>query len=219
MRRKNMPYATCKTWMRSRRWICLAAVLLLALAVSSCSAGTGIVSARAAVNTAIAAATATTASRALATGTTTKVPTPTATPKPTATPYPVTIAGISQTIKLGDLQMVVGDVQAPKGAANNTPTPGNRFIAFSMLITNTGSGAVIITPAQQMVLKDSTMQIYKYSSKATQAINGTAPDLTLGPSETIKAQIGYEIPQTAIGLQFTFAADKFAAGKIFVNLP
>ncbi len=204
---------------QSGRWACAAALLLLALDASACTPGTGSSAARAAVNTAIAAATATADSRPLPTATATKVPAPTATPKPTATPYPITTAGISETIQVGDLQMVVGDLQFPPGTGSSGPAQGNVFIAFTMQITNTGSLAVTITPSQQMILKDSTAQIYKYSVKATQAITGTLPDLTLAPGETIKAQIGYEIPQAASGLQFTFAADRFGAGKVFVNLP
>ncbi|MCX7669232.1 MAG: DUF4352 domain-containing protein [Anaerolineae bacterium] len=151
--------------------------------------------------------------------TNTPVPTPTPTPRPSPTPYPLVTGTISETVVSGSLALTVNEVIVPKTDAKSGPPAGYRFIVVDLTMHNMGNQAVPITVAREMILKDSTDQIYKASARATAAVSGTMPDITLAPGEKIKAQVGFEVPVKAEKLVFTFAADRFSGGKIFIALP
>jgi hypothetical protein len=103
--------------------------------------------------------------------------------------------------------------------ARTAPAAGNRFVVLDLTMQNTGETSAPITVAREMVLKDSTDQIYRPNARANAAAGGVSPDMVLAPGERIVAQVGYEIPITATGLVFTFTADRFGAGKLFITLP
>ncbi|GEM_PF-6733416 len=149
----------------------------------------------------------------------TPTPLPTATPRPTATPYPITYAEVGETVEVARLSLTVTAVISPTVDARSAPAAGNRFVVLNLAIKNTGTDAIPITVSREMLLKDGTDQIYRPSSRALAPVGGVMPDMTLAPGERIVAQVGYEIPVTASDLVFTFAADRFGAGKVYVNLP
>lgn len=149
----------------------------------------------------------------------TRPPTATPAPKPTATPYPLLEGNVGQPVEAGKLILVVNSVISPTVDAKTGPAAGNRFVVLDLAIQNTGDTAVPITVSREMVLKDSTDQIYKVSARAVAAVRGATPDVNLAPGERIVAQVGYEVPLSATGLVFTFSADRFGTGKVFVQLP
>ena len=147
------------------------------------------------------------------------MPTPTRTPVPTPTPYPLVTGTISETVTSGSLAIMINKVITPEVDPKSGPAAGYRFIVLDLGIQNTGKVAAQITVAREIILKDNTDQIYKVSAKATAAVLGVTPDVTLAPDERIRAQVGFEVPISAEGLVFTFLADRFAGGKIFISLP
>lgn len=149
----------------------------------------------------------------------TRTPLPTATARPTPTSFPVISVAPGETIRTGSLEMVVQVLPLPNLDAKTGPAAGQQFVALTVVMTNTGRAGVAIAPSAQMLLKDSSNQIYKFSARAVAAVKGTIPEATLAPGETIRAQIAYEIPAAATGLQFTYTADRFGGGKVFVKLP
>jgi hypothetical protein len=156
------------------------------------------------------------ASTATPTPTRTPAPLPTLTPTPTSTPpYQITTLAAGETLALGDLVLTVAPIAGAAPAAQQ----GRQLVLLSLAIQNVGEQLVSINAARDLVLKDGADQFYKISAAAVAAIRGTTPDVDLTPGETVRAQIGFDVPAEARDLVLSFAADRFRAGRIFVRLP
>lgn len=161
------------------------------------------------------------------TATWTPVPLPTPGPLPTATPsYLITTVTAGQTIEVGDLVLTVTRIpwaenipDRETGAAGPDPESARQLVLLDLTIQNVGERLVGINAARELILKDSTDQVYKISAAALAAIGGTTPDVDLAPGETIRAQLGFDVPVGASDLTLSFAADRFDAGRIFIRLP
>ncbi len=152
------------------------------------------------------------------TATWTPAPRPTETPTATPTPpYPITTVNMGETITLADLVMTVNEITG--AAAEPNPETGRRFVLLDLTIQNSGERVVGISSARDLILKDGVDQIYRISSAAVAAIQGTTPDVDIAPGETIRAQAGFDVPAEASGLILSFSADKFGAGRVFIQLP
>lgn len=179
--------------------------------------------------------TSTPAPTATPTATWTPVPFPTPGPVPTATPsYLITTVTAGETVEIGDLVLTVtripwaantptppaeGDAEAVAQGADAPAEPARQLVLLDLTIQNVGEHVVGINSARELVLKDSTDQVYRISAAALAIIGGTTPDVDLAPGETIRAQLGFDVPVTASDLMLSFAADKFNAGRIFIRLP
>ncbi len=185
-------------------------------------------------------ATSTPAPTSTPTATWTPVPLPTPGPLPTATPsYLITTVTAGETIEVGDLVLTVtripwteiapdppaetGEadpaVEAGDAAPTVTPEPRRQLVLLELTIQNAGERVVGINSARELILKDSTDQVYRISAAALATIGGTTPDVDLAPGETIRAQLGFDVAVEANDLVLSFAADKFNAGRIFIRLP
>jgi len=171
--------------------------------------------------------TSTPAPTATPTATWTPIPFPTPGPVPTATPsYLITTVTAGETIEVGDLVLTVTRIpwaaitpNPETGDAGPAPQPARQLVLLDLTIQNAGEHVVGINSARELVLKDSTDQVYRISAAALATIGGTTPDVDLAPGETIRAQLGFDVPVSASDLTLSFAADKFNAGRIFVRLP
>ena len=47
---------------------------------------------------------------------------------------------------------------------------------------------------------------------------GTTPEGEIAAGETIRGQVGYQVPETAGGFVFVFDADVWGLGKVFFEL-
>jgi hypothetical protein len=54
---------------------------------------------------------------------------------------------------------------------------------------------------------------------ASVASGNSSPDGEIAPGETVRGQIGFQVPATATGLTFVFDADVWGTGKASVALP
>jgi hypothetical protein len=122
-------------------------------------------------------------------------------------------------IEIGDLTLTVNEVTNPPGDDFNKPDEGNIFVVVDVTITNNSSAAENISSLMQMSLKDDTGQGYDLDLTASMASDGKTPDGEIAPGETIRGQVGYEVPEDATGLVFVFDADVWGHGKVFVALP
>lgn len=146
------------------------------------------------------------------------LPTPTLTPIPTLEPiYQSTTITAGETFALGDLVLTVTLV--PTTTVIPTAQPGRQLVFLDMVIQNTGEQLVSINADEDFILKDNTNRFYRIDTAAVTAIRGTVPNINLMPGETIRAQLGFNVPANVNGLTLSFAADKFKAGRIFVGLP
>ena len=126
--------------------------------------------------------------------------------RPTPTPsYRITTASVDETIAVAGLVMTVARIAAPG------PELERQRVVLDLAIQNVGEDTVSIDSARELVLKDSTNQIYRISPAVLAAIGGAPPDVDLAPGETIRAQTAFDAPITATGLMLSFAADSTSA--------
>ena len=130
-----------------------------------------------------------------------------------------TMFAIGDVIEIGDLTLTVNEVTNPPGDSFNKPDEGNIFVVVDMTIKNQGSEAASVSSMLQMSLKDDTGQVYDLDLMASAASGGTTPDGEIAPGETIRGQVGFQVPEDATGLVFVFDADVWGFGKVFVALP
>lgn len=164
----------------------------------------------------------------------TDTPAPTATPTsirtreplpmlittPTATPaYLITTIADGQTLSLGNLELTVSRVLTSTLATPPVVEEGRQLVILDVVIQNTGNSVVSINSGRELVLKDSTNQVYKINPAAVTAVEGTTLDIDLAPGETVRGRTGFDVPAQAGELTLVFSADKFAAGRILVSLP
>lgn len=147
--------------------------------------------------------------------------------EPISVEAPAEIAGetamttfeVGDIIEIGDLVLVVNSVTFPAGDDFNQPDDGKKFVAVDLSITNNTDSAQAVSSMLQMNLKDATGQGYSIDLTALVATGGTSPDGELAPGETIRGQVGYQVPVDVQGLVFVFDGDIFGSGKVFVNIP
>lgn len=132
---------------------------------------------------------------------------------------PQTVFAIGDVIEIGNLALTVNEVTNPPGDSFNQPEEGHKFVVVDLTIQNRGSEAASISSMLQMSLKDDTGQGYDLDLAASVASGGTTPDGEIAPGETIRGQVGFQVPEDATGLVFVFDADVWGFGKVFVALP
>lgn len=130
-----------------------------------------------------------------------------------------TVFAIGDIIEIGNLTLTVNEVTNPPGDSFNRPNEGHKFVVVDVTIQNQGSEAVSVSSMLQMSLKDDTGQGYDLDLTASIASGGTTPDGEIAPGETIRGQVGFQVPEDATGLVFVFDADVWGFGKVFVALP
>ena len=123
------------------------------------------------------------------------------------------------TIALGTNTLVVNEVTYPQGSQFTLPKPGNKFVVIDLTFENKGAEAVSVSSLLQMSLKDSDGNKYGVDLMATTAANGSSIDGEVAPGEMVRGQIGFQIPESVLGLIFVFDADVWGTGKVFIALP
>ena len=129
-----------------------------------------------------------------------------------------TAFAVNDVIEVGDLTMIVNSVTYPTGDDFNKPDDGNQFLVVDVTITNNSTESKALSSLLQMSVKDATGQKYDVDLMAQMASGGASPDGELTAGETLRGQVGYQVPQDAQGLIFVFDADIFGSGKVLVNL-
>ena len=147
--------------------------------------------------------------------------------EPIAVEPPAQLAGetgvetfaVGDVIEIGDLGLTVHGVTFPAGDEFSQPDEGHRFVVVDVAVENRSTAAQTISSLLQMELKDATGQTYDVDLMAEVASGGTSLDGELAPGETLRGQVGFQVPTDAAGLVFVFDGDVFGAGKVFVALP
>lgn len=147
--------------------------------------------------------------------------------EPVAIEPPAQLAGetaaetfaVGDIIDLGDLGLTVHGVTFPAGDEFTQPDEGYRFVVVDVAVENRTDTAQNISSMLQMQLKDATGQAYDVDLMAQVAAGGASPDGELAPGETLRGQIGFQVPVDAANLVFVFDGDVFGVGKVFVALP
>lgn len=126
---------------------------------------------------------------------------------------------IGESIDAGAVTLTVNGVTSPPGDEFTKPDAGNKFLLVDLSFTNKSQQSAHISSILQMSLKDGTGQAYKSDLKAMTMSPGASPEGELAPGETIRGQLGFQVPANATGMQFVYDASLFGSGKVFVELP
>jgi hypothetical protein len=126
---------------------------------------------------------------------------------------------VGDVIEIGQMALTVNEVTYPAGDDFNQPDEGKKFVVVDVTFENKASEAKTLSTIMQMTLKDTTGQGYDVDLMATAVADGSSPDGEIAPGETIRGQVGYQVPEDAEDLMFVFDADVFGHGKVFVELP
>lgn len=126
---------------------------------------------------------------------------------------------VGEPVEVGDLTVTVNEVTYPAGDDFNQPKEGNKFVVVDLTLQNRGSEAAAASSILQMELKDGTGQRYDVDLLATTASGGSTPEGELAPGETLRGQVGYQVPADAQDLVFVFDADVFGGGRIQFTIP
>jgi hypothetical protein len=140
--------------------------------------------------------------------------------QPTQAAAPVS----QQNYKVGDVVGIGDNVLTVLGWENvpgndiSQPDADKKFVAVELMIVNNSQSPMSVSTLLQMSMKDNTAQKYDVDFLASTAIDGGSMDGELAPGERIRGKVGFQIPETAQGLQFVFDDNVFGTGKIFVDL-
>ncbi|MGH2535932.1 MAG: DUF4352 domain-containing protein, partial [Candidatus Promineifilaceae bacterium] len=147
-------------------------------------------------------------------------------PEPVALEPPAELLGerqvptssIGEAISLGDLVLTVNGTSSPEGDDFNRPDEGFKFLVVDFSLANQGSTAESVSSLLQTSIKDATGQEYDIDLMASVAGGGSTPDGEIAAGETIRGQVGFQVPADATDLVFVFDAEVFGQGKVFVDL-
>jgi hypothetical protein len=148
-------------------------------------------------------------------------------PEPVAVEPPSEIIGeveqptfsVGDIIEAGEITLTVNEVTFPVGDEFTQPEENKKFVVVDVSFTNNGSESANVSSLLQMEVKDDTGQTYEVDIMASVASGGSTPDGEISSGETIRGQVGYQVPNDAQGLVFVFDADIFGHGKVFVAIP
>ena len=126
---------------------------------------------------------------------------------------------VGDIIEMGDLTLTVNEIAFPEGDNFTKPDEGKKFIVVDLTLVNNSSEAKAVSSMLQMYLKDTTGQKYDLDLMASVASGGTTPDGEIAPSEKIRGQVSFQVPEDIDGLVFVFDADVFGFGKVFIVIP
>ncbi len=147
--------------------------------------------------------------------------------EPVTVEPPTNIAGETQqqtynvgdVIAMGATNITVNEVTYPTGDQYNKPNAGFKFLVVDITIENTSAAAINVSTLLQMSVKDASGQKFGVDFSASMASGGSSPDGEIAPSEKLRGQVGFQVPENGTGLVFVFDADVWGSGKVFVTLP
>ncbi len=124
---------------------------------------------------------------------------------------------VGDQVKLGDWTVVVNGVTDPYTPSDSfdAPDPGKRDVVVDATVTNGSSSSQTVSSIACFTLQDSTAQEYDET-----IVTGVAksPDGEVGPGQSVRGSIAYQVPTTATGLVLHFNCDLFSGGSADVAL-
>jgi hypothetical protein len=124
---------------------------------------------------------------------------------------------VGDQVKLGSWTIVVNGVTDPYNPPDgfDAPDPGQRDVVVDATVTNGSSSSETVSSLACFTLQDSTAQAYDET-----VVTGVpkAPDGDVGPGQSLRGSIAYQVPTAATGLVLHFNCDLFSGGSADVAL-
>ena len=140
-----------------------------------------------------------------------------ANPQPTATPQ-FQVYNVGDTVRLGDLHVTVNSVRASLGDDFFTPEEENYFIYVDVTFRNEGNKPEVVSTLLSMEIRDAEGRSYDVDLSAIAAAGSPSPDGEIAPGDTIRGEVGYQLPTSATDLTWRFSGDIFRLGQAVFSL-
>lgn len=131
---------------------------------------------------------------------------------------PITVFNVGESVQVGDLVITVNEVTSPSGEGFNQPDDGYRFVLVDVTIENRGARSRFLSSYQTWI-KDA--QGYRYTNDITATLLATGGRINgeLPAGQTVRGQIGFEVPADASELRFVFDPDVIGGTPVSIRLP
>ncbi|MBW6474358.1 MAG: DUF4352 domain-containing protein [Anaerolineaceae bacterium] len=139
-------------------------------------------------------------------------------PTDLATPSTIETFIKGDSVEFKDTMLTVNEIMFSKGSQFNTPDEGYNFLMVDITIKNTGTATQNVSTLLQMYVKDSNFKKYTVNIMASMESSSSMPEGELAPGESIRGQVGFQVPVDSKELIFVLEADVISAGKIFISL-
>ena len=123
---------------------------------------------------------------------------------------------IGESIEMNDILLTVNEVSIIAGDEFNTPSEGYKYLSLDLTLVNNSSNPINISSLLQMFVKDSQCRNFSLDFMATSAAGASSPDGEYAPGETIRGQVGYQVPADETQFVFSFDAGFWRTGRILV---
>lgn len=131
---------------------------------------------------------------------------------------PITVFNVGESVQVGDLVITVNEVTSPPGEGFNQPDDGYRFVLVDVTIENRGDRSRFLSSIQTWI-KDAQGYCYTENITATSLATGGRIDGELPAGQTVRGQIGFEVPADASELRFVFDPDVIGGTPVSIRLP
>ena len=123
---------------------------------------------------------------------------------------------VGDTVAIDSLNITLNEITNPEGGDFANLDEGNQFLVVDITLENIGSEPEFVSSILQMQVKDQDGFVYTVDIFAP---TESSPEGEIVAGETIRGQIGYQVPVDAETLFFVFDEDVFTDGKVFYLLP
>ena len=126
---------------------------------------------------------------------------------------------IGDTVALGEQEFIVNAASFSTGGEFNRPQPGMQYLIVDVSITNLGEVSIQFSSLLQITVRDETGQIYPEHLGGTIAAGGDTPNGEIVPGETIRGQMGFQVPLEVDGFLLVIDSEVWGYGKIMIQVP
>lgn len=131
---------------------------------------------------------------------------------------PIPVFNVGESVQVGDLVVTVNEVISPPGDRFSQPDDGYRFVLVDVTIENRGGDAKFLSSLQTWI-KDAQGYLYTEDITATSLATGGRIDGELPAGQTVRGQIGFEVPANASELRFVFDPELIGGTPVSIRLP
>lgn len=128
------------------------------------------------------------------------------------------VFAVGDLVELGDWQVQIHGVTDPVESSNEflTPSPGNRWVAADVEVTNTGTEPQTVSSLMCFEIADD--QNRSYTLTITGDAGSSPPDGEVAAGSARRGTLTYEVPDDAAGLRLSFKCDLFSTGSATIAL-
>jgi len=130
-----------------------------------------------------------------------------------------TTFAVGDGIASGEQLFVVNEARFSSGSEFNHPDDGMQYLIVDISVTNQSEHSLHFNSLLQLTVRDGSGQVYPVHLGASIAAGGDSPDGELVQGETVRGQIGFQVPDTDHSFTLVIDSEVWGFGKFFVSVP